>query len=229
MKHVKGSTQAYVYQILRERILTLGLAPNQPLDETALSQEFNVSRSPIREALIRLAADGLVVSLVNKVTVVAPLDLDKLPSYLEALELFNRVVNRNAALFRSVDDIKEIVAAQAACDRASDRGDLFSVAEHNRNYHLRIAQATRNLYFRSFYGKLLEDGMRMMHLYLRYRIEKNALNLTEDHEQITRAIIDGDEREAEVLGRNHAKLFNSNFQNYLILQNAASKIVLEDA
>ncbi len=228
-RHAKGSAQAFVYNSLRERILTLDLEPNYPLDEKSLSSEYAVSRSPVREALIKLAADGLVVSLVNKVTVVAPLDLQRLPAYLEALELFHRVINRSAAIFRTDEDIKHIIRAEKKCDQASASSDLSGLAEWNRSYHLAIAKAAKNPYFESFYSQLLDEGIRTLHMYFRYRLEKSGRNLTEEHPAITRAIIDRDRIEAERLGRNHARLFNNEFQTYAFNRIVAADIDLGTA
>jgi DNA-binding GntR family transcriptional regulator len=55
-----------VYDQLRRDIIDLRLAPGEPLDETRLSQRFGMSRTPVREALVRLAADGLVTTVPNR-------------------------------------------------------------------------------------------------------------------------------------------------------------------
>ena len=54
----KGSGSQRVYDAIREQILTLRLKPNTIIDELALVEVFNLSRTPVREALIRLEADG---------------------------------------------------------------------------------------------------------------------------------------------------------------------------
>ena len=56
-KRVKGSGVKVAYETLRDEILSLTLAPGALLDETTLADRFGMSRSPVREALIRLAGD----------------------------------------------------------------------------------------------------------------------------------------------------------------------------
>ena len=56
----KGASWRVVYDALRADILTLALKPGHLLDETSLAERFDMSRSPVREALIRLANDDLV-------------------------------------------------------------------------------------------------------------------------------------------------------------------------
>ncbi len=65
-RRAKGTGTTYVYQRLREGILSLDYVPGANLDEAQLVESFGLSRTPVREALIRLAADGLVVLLPNR-------------------------------------------------------------------------------------------------------------------------------------------------------------------
>ncbi len=59
-------------------------------------ESFGLSRTPVREALIRLAADGLVVLLPDRGAQVAPVDLADFPRYVEAFDLVQRAVTRDA-------------------------------------------------------------------------------------------------------------------------------------
>src|SRR3954467_5344606 len=104
----RGSGVQTVYEQLRKAIVDLELPPGSPLDEMRLSQQFALSRTPVREALVRLAADGLVAMLPNRSTVVAPIDFEKLPVYFEALTLMYRVTTRAAAQRRSAADLVAI-------------------------------------------------------------------------------------------------------------------------
>ena len=54
-RRVRGTGMRFAYETLRDEILTLALVPGQLLDETTLAERFGMSRSPVREALIRLA------------------------------------------------------------------------------------------------------------------------------------------------------------------------------
>jgi DNA-binding GntR family transcriptional regulator len=68
-------TSVYAYREIRSRILSLDLAPSVHLGEQALADELNVSRTPVREALGRLSAEGLVEVFPRRGTVVAPIRL----------------------------------------------------------------------------------------------------------------------------------------------------------
>ncbi len=87
---VRGSGTQSVYAALRREILSMALEPGSLLDEVRLSERFKMSRTPIREALLRLAGEGLVTTLPNRNTIVATIDFASLPTYFEALTLMYR-------------------------------------------------------------------------------------------------------------------------------------------
>jgi len=157
-----------VYETLRRDILSLALAPGELLDEMSLSRRFGFSRSPIREALIRLAGDGLVVTLPNRTTIVAPVDIARFPQYVDALDLAQRINTRLAAELRTEADLQDIAAAQQRFIAAVAANDHLAMSETNKRFHMAIAQAGRNAYFISFYERLLDEGRRLLHLHFDY-------------------------------------------------------------
>src|SRR5690349_13634729 len=108
----RGSGWKNVYETLRNEILALTLPPGQLLDEMTLAERFDMSRSPIREALIRLAGDDLVVTLPNRSTIVAPIEVATFPKYVEALDIAQRMNTRLAAALRTEEDLKIIARRQ---------------------------------------------------------------------------------------------------------------------
>ena len=112
----RGQGAARVYKALREDILSLEIPPGELLDEVQIGRRFNLSRSPVREALIRLASEGLVKTLPNKSTMVAPLNLEEFPAYIDSLDLVQRVTTRLAAQLRSAGDLAALQAIQAILD-----------------------------------------------------------------------------------------------------------------
>ena len=100
-RHAKGTGAGFVYDELRREILRLRLVPGAALDEAGLVIRFGLSRTPVREALIRLAADGLVTMLSNRKAQVSTLDLGNFPRFVEALNLLQRAIMLLAALRRS--------------------------------------------------------------------------------------------------------------------------------
>jgi DNA-binding GntR family transcriptional regulator len=85
------------YHLLEEKIVTLQLKPSEFLSEYALVSQLGLGRTPIREALQRLAREGLVLILPRKGILVAPADPDKQLLVLEVRRELERLLSRSAA------------------------------------------------------------------------------------------------------------------------------------
>ncbi len=245
VKHAKGAGAQFVYERLREEILSLALAPDQNLDEARLVDRFGLSRTPVREALIRLAADGLVTMLPNRGAQVAALGLMDFPRYVEALDLLQRAVTRLAALRRDEEDLDRLRAAEAAFEAASGAGDALRLTELNRDFHLAVGAAAHNPFLSAHYARLLDEGMRLLRIPFAYEppeavaqaatraasrdraASDNAANhiakITAEHRAITKAIVERDADLAETLAHTHTELFRGRFLQYL-RQNFATEI-----
>jgi DNA-binding GntR family transcriptional regulator len=215
-----------VYSALRKEILSLALAPGELLDEMSLSRRFGFSRSPIREALIRLGSDGLVVTLPNRTTIVAPVDIARFPKYVDALDIAQRVNTRLAAELRTDADLVNIAEAQNTFIGAVNSLDHLAMSETNKAFHMAIARAGKNPYMASFYEKLLDEGRRILHLHFDY-IERTRDGhlLTDEHEEMIVAIRDRDIERADRLARAHTRQLRDNFLEFL-RKNYASEIKL---
>ncbi|MCO6055573.1 GntR family transcriptional regulator [Pseudomonas sp. MOB-449] len=209
-KGKRGSNAASVYEQLRTEIISMELAPGTVLDEVSLSNRFKLSRSPVREAIIRLANDGLVTVLPNRSTIVSVLDFQGLRDLFDALELLQRLVTRQAAANRKDDHIVRMRKYQEEFTRSLEAHDLHSMLAANYNYHIEVAEAAGNKYFKLLYGRVLDEGKRL--LFLNFRFEADAEStesspVVHEHEDITKAIEDRDCDLAERLGYEHAISF----------------------
>ena len=216
VKRIKGTGARFAYETLRDDILSLELAPGQLLDETTFADRFGMSRSPVREAFIRLAGEGLVVTLANRSTIVAPIDVQSFPKYVEALEIAQRMNTRLAAGLRTETDLTRIATAQEVFETAVRRGDHLEMSEANKLFHMAIAEAGRNPYLTEFYGRLLDQGRRMLHLHFDYleRTHDGHL-LTEDHVAMLDAIRARDIDRADALAQAHTRQFRDNFLRFM--------------
>lgn len=215
-KRAKGTGVRHVYETIRDDILSLQLDPGQLLDETNLAERFGMSRSPVREALIRLAGDDLVVTLSNRSTIVAPIDIQSFPKYVEALDIAQRMNTRLAAELRSDADLKTIAARQRDFVAAVKSGRQLKMSEANRDFHMAIAAAGRNPYLSAFYDRLLNQGRRMLHLHFRYLEGGNEGHLlTDEHDEMLAAIRDRDIERADTLAHLHTRQFRENFMDFM--------------
>lgn len=218
----RGGRGALVHDTLQREILTLELRPGAPLDETQLSQRFGMSRSPIREALNRLAAQNLVVMLPNRSTQVAPLELADFPRYVEALGFAHRINTRLAAQRRSAADVEEIRRRAREFDESLAPYDNMEMSARNKAFHMAIARAGGNRYLLSHYGALLDEGRRILHLQFDHLAHSGQQSpLARDHHEMADAIEAGDAEEADRLAREHTNLFHRRFLEFLGTTHAA--------
>lgn len=216
VKPVRGAGVQTVYDELRTAIVNLELPPGSPLDEVRLSQQFAMSRTPIREALVRLVADGLATTLPNRSTVVAPIDFEKLPVYFEALTLMYRVTTRAAALRRTPAHLAAIRDAQAAYVVAVNDNDAVGMISTNRDFHLAIAEAGGNSYFTRWFSRLLDEGRRLLRLYYYASFDDHLpRKYVDEHEAMIRAIEKGDAEKCDTIAGQHAAQIVRQIQSYI--------------
>ena len=222
---VRGSGVQIVYDALKQSIVELTLEPGAPLDEVTLAERFDMSRTPIREALVRLAAEGLVTQLPNRNTIVAPIDFGQLPVYFEALTLMYRVTTRSAAVHRSAGDMPAIRKLQAAYADAVERRDALGMIQSNRDFHVAIAIAGGNSYFTGLFTRLLDEGRRILRLYYQSFDDKLPRQYVDEHEAMVAAIEAGNAELADKLAAEHAGQILRQVQSY-IARDTASRISL---
>jgi DNA-binding GntR family transcriptional regulator len=140
----RGSGARTVIESLRADILGLVLPPGADLEEAGLVRDYGLSRTPVREALNQLAAEGLVQLVPNRGARVAALPLDQVPELLETLELYQRATTRLAAARRQEDDLARLTGINRDFAAAAAQADLAGMAETNRRFHGVIADAAGN-------------------------------------------------------------------------------------
>lgn len=215
----RGYGAIHVFERLRDEILSLELKPGQLIDEASLAARFEVSRSPVREALVRLAAEGLVETVPNKGTIITPLNIEEFPKYIDALDLIQRAVMRLAARHRTDADLVAIRAAQKEFRKRVVANDALGMIAQNVVFHLAIANAGRNRFFTETYRRLLGEGRRNLRLYYRSYGDTLPEELCHAHDAQVDAIAAQDEDLAERLGHEHAEEVHQRFLHFLSERN----------
>ncbi|MEJ2665893.1 MAG: GntR family transcriptional regulator [Deinococcales bacterium] len=217
-----------VYRALRSDILTLELAPSAPLDEQRLSQAFGLSRTPVREALVRLTVEGLAVSLPKRGTIVAPLDLSRVPAYFDALTLMQRVVSRLAARHHRPGELERAESLRQAFAGAVARSDVLAMIEVNRDFHVALAETGHNAYYTGFYARLLDEGRRMLRLYYASFHDRLPGRYVDEHGTLLAAVKARDEARADRVARRHAEQVAEQIRSLLAAE-LGSTLELDDA
>lgn len=154
----RGAIQ--VYQALRDDILWLRIAPGSAIDEMALAARFEISRTPIREALMLLAAEQLVVFLPNRSSIVPPLSLHNMGEYMDMYLLLSRAVVQGAIGGLKEADRPEIEARLAALvDRLEEGAGEPALRAELALRHL-LGDLAGNSFQNRFYRQILDMGIR---------------------------------------------------------------------
>jgi DNA-binding GntR family transcriptional regulator len=137
-----ASKSDMVTDALRELITDRQLSPGTPLRQRDLAEQFDVSYTPVREALRRLESEGLVVTDVHRGATVARTESEELEENYRILAALEALAGSLAVSKMTDDDIAEIEALyqQVAACRPDDGG----LAELNRQFHFRIYQCARS-------------------------------------------------------------------------------------
>jgi len=131
-----------VTDALRELIIDRQLSPGAPLRQRDLADQFDVSYTPVREALRRLESEGLVVSDVHRGATVARTESDELEENYRILAALEALAGSLAVAKMTNDDLAEIETLYrqvAACRPDDDR-----LGELNRRFHFRIYECARS-------------------------------------------------------------------------------------
>jgi DNA-binding GntR family transcriptional regulator len=145
---------AKIYESIKEAILCLQLHPGSVIDEAEIAQQLHVSRTPVREAIIHLIADDLVIR-DGRSARVASLDFGEIPKLYDALDISSRMIHRLAAENRTQAELKRIEVAMEQFDEGIAHSDGLRRSQLNVAFHLCIAKAAHNAYFEGFYRKVL--------------------------------------------------------------------------
>jgi DNA-binding GntR family transcriptional regulator len=230
-----GLGSEMVYRSLRREILKLDLRPGTELDESVVSARYGVSRTPVREALIRLTAENLVTSTKGRGARVAGLDLQNLRDFFEGLDILQRVVTRLAAVRRRPNDLASIKAHMLAFEDGARALDSETVNEANYAFHAAIGEAGQSSHLAAAYRRSLLESLRISyvcfseHSELDERLDAHLGATMQDHRAMFDAIVAGDVETAELIAGNHVELFRGRIITTLLSTDTARRISVKVA
>lgn len=203
------------YEILNNWIVTGKLKPESKLNINELSENLGVSRTPVREAILKLEENGLVLSKANRWTIVAPINLkeaeDSYPivSNLESLALKIGFENIKK------EDIKELEYLNQKVKSAIDSGNREAALAADNEFHKKIIKLSGNFELYPIIENL-KNKFQRIELYFFENVD-NKVNSFNEHTAIIEAIKENNlERAIEAL--------NENWQNSLKILYRKAKV-----
>lgn len=198
---VPAAERAYAH--VKEQVLTDTLPGGTMVSEGDIAAQLSMSRTPVREAFLRLESEGWLRLYPKRGALVVPVAAGEAQSVVDARLLLE--VHAVEAL-RHRDDrerLHERLSASIEQQRAAlDRGDIDAYAEHDTEFHLTIVAAGGNPLLTSFYVTLRERQRRMVARSL-WRDESRARSFVTQHEHLAAAVGAGAVAEFKVALRRH--------------------------
>jgi DNA-binding GntR family transcriptional regulator len=199
-----------VYAALRHAIVVLDVEPGAALEEERLCRHYKVSRTPLREALIRLASEGLVELEANRGAKVAALQFVDVVDHYEAMDVMQPVIWHFAAVRRTDADLEAISGGLTAFRAAIGRDDAEAIIQSNYDVHGAVAAACHNRSLEKAYRNMLVDKLRVAQHAARGLSRDRGHMLAQRFggalrivEQLLEAIAAGDGARAENLARDY--------------------------
>lgn len=193
-----------VYEHLRKEILEGRLEPGAELTEVALAEQLGVSRGPLREAIGRLAAEGLVTVSPRRGAVVRSLSKEEFLELYQVREALERMAVQLAVprltdeQFDGLTSLTEEMATHAAGNKVE------AFFEANLSFHARLLEASGNEKLQELYQQLLDQlgRYRLRSLTLRGNLQRSV----SEHKAILRAARRGDAERAAQLMAEHIRV-----------------------
>jgi DNA-binding GntR family transcriptional regulator len=175
-----------IHSALKHRILTCSLQPGRRLMEKELSQELGVSRTPLREALNRLALEQLVFLTPYRGYAVAPVLLDDIRKLSELRLIVEAESAALAAERATEDDLKVLDGCATLRYQPGDRATYEQYLRDNSAFHQALVRCTRNERLESVVASVLDQIQRPLYLGLDTGLDTEAA--TAEHYELIDAV-----------------------------------------
>jgi len=203
---------------LRRRILVTELVPGAELEETTLAADYNLSRTPLREVLQRLAGEGYVEIAENRGARVASMDITTMRTFFQTAPMIYANVGKLAAENRTEGQVETLEAAQSAFRDACDAGETRDMAMANHRFHAVTVDMAGNPYLAAAMDRLLINHTRMAISFYNTATENDAARVNTaiaQHEAMVAAIKARDGDRVVTLTQQHWDLSRDRMERFV--------------
>ncbi|GAA1393553.1 GntR family transcriptional regulator [Luteococcus peritonei] len=191
----------HVVEVLREQIVSGELEPGTRLRERALSEQFGVSRVPVREAILVLEQQRLVITEPRVGATVTSLTARDVTELFDLRLAFEPLTARLAARSRTTEDLAVLDEDHDRATRAATTGDAASGSRANADFHRDLILASHSELLQQVVGPLDSIIQRLF----RQTITRHEGDLCRDHAHILEAVRSGDEELAAFWAVRHVE------------------------
>jgi DNA-binding GntR family transcriptional regulator len=192
----ESSLTERAWRALEEEIVTLRIAPGSIVSEAGLSERLGLGRTPVREALQRLANEGLVQILPRRGIIVTDIDIAAQLRLLEVRREIERLLARSAAQ-RSPRDVRDRFEAIAdEMEVAAEREDDVAFMRLDRAFNLLLLEAAANEFATA--AMRVMNGLARRFWYVHYKQVADMPLAARLHAAVARTVAAGDPDAAAV-------------------------------
>ncbi|MCW2236908.1 GntR family transcriptional regulator [Azospirillum canadense] len=220
---VKQNRADQIRELIAEEITAGKLHPGVRLEEVALAERFNVSRTPVREALAQLASAGLVEMRPRQGAVVATLSLERVLEMFEVMANLESLCAELCARRMTAADQAGLMALHQRCVEVIESGDSDAYYEANRRFHEAIYAGCGNSYLEETTRSLRNRVSPYRRIQLRHpgRLRRSL----EEHGAIVKAIVASDPDTAREATKRHIAVQGDTFTDFMALLRSSRREV----
>ena len=207
-----------LYEDLKRMILTMELEPGVSLDETRLSEEYKMSRTPLRDVFRRLEGEGYLEIVNNRGASVSSMNHETLRSFFLAAPMIYSAIGRLAVTNASSAQLTELKMCQQRFRTATESSDSDAMIYLNDTYHRILGEMAGNLYLKPSYERLLIDHGRISQTFYRPDDSESLEDLAQaadHHDEMIVAIEDRNPDLMAMLTADHWELSRAHMELYI--------------
>jgi DNA-binding GntR family transcriptional regulator len=201
------------YRALRDRLVTLRIAPGSPIDEDAIGRELKMGRTPVREAIKRLALENLVTVFPRRGTFASEINITDLAHISDV-----RAQLEGHAAYRAAERITDAQRAElggllAELDIQRGAEDVEALMDLDATVHRFIYRCAGNPYLEETLGRYLNLSLRIWYLVID-RLP-HLFARVHEHEEVLHAIAAGEPERARTILTQHIATFEDEIRAVL--------------
>ncbi len=209
------------YEHICRKIVTLEYTPGQVLDEKELMADLHMGRTPVREALLRLAGEGWAESQPNRGTIVPPITLQDTKAIFEAVRVLEVGIAELVVTQNTSSMLSRMAEINAKLKVARDSGDILGLVETNHDFHLCFARCSKNTYLIRALNEVRNQAKRLSYLSYANEIEPEMslqahyASVVTEHDKIMGYLKERNEAKLKETIIQHINTFQERIMRYM--------------
>lgn len=193
MAEGKKSLKEVIYGELKDKIIYCELLPGAPVSEDEISKAYNVSRTPVREALLQLARENYITIEARKSTKVSKISFKEMNEIIESRLLIEPYIIRTQSAPPDADFIKKLEEMRGRFDGVSlnDETSLRQFLNIDYEFHCLLVGLSNNRLMSNFCRDILQRSIRQWYL-MYIRMEGRLSVAKDEHKEIIGLLAKGD-------------------------------------